>query len=60
MVQNIGMQFFRRTWSHSAVEFMKYRRRLPALLAGSDEEAGPAEEHVFERRGSLLKGSESN
>lgn len=49
----------RRTWSHSAVEFMKYRRRLPALLAGSDDETMSSSqmEHSFERRGSLIKGS---
>ncbi len=34
--------FVRRTWSHSAVEFMKYRRRLPQLMDKSELEGQEA------------------
>lgn len=30
---------YRRTWSHSAVEFMKYRRLLP-MLVSDEHDAG--------------------
>ncbi|CAD5210357.1 unnamed protein product [Bursaphelenchus okinawaensis] len=32
-----GMSGLRRTWSHSAVEFMKYRRLLPMLVADESD-----------------------
>lgn len=40
--------FFRRTWSHSAVEFMKYRRRLPALTAsGAGDADGEDDDGIY-------------
>uniref|UniRef100_A0A914VZB0 RNA-binding protein EEED8.10 n=1 Tax=Plectus sambesii TaxID=2011161 RepID=A0A914VZB0_9BILA len=43
---NVGR--LRRTWSHSAVEFMKYRRRLPALMADEAAGSGNVEDDVFD------------